>query len=128
RDIEGRNIYLSSPEYMASYARRFAQQGVRLVGGCCGTTPEHIRQMKAAIKQVNIGGKPSAIESSAGGRATAPHRAGAVGAPPPGAPLGESGGPDKARPPEHGAVPRVDKSQLGAALDAGRFATIVELL
>src|SRR5438874_13501275 len=55
RDIEGRNIYLSSPEYMASYARRFAQQGVRLVGGCCGTTPEHIRQMKAAIKQVNSG-------------------------------------------------------------------------
>ena len=55
RDIEGRNIYLSSPEYMASYARRFARQGVRLVGGCCGTTPEHIRQMKAAIKQVNVG-------------------------------------------------------------------------
>src|SRR5258705_5930848 len=55
RDIEGRNIYLSSPEYMASYARRFAQQGVRLVGGCCGTTPEHIPQMEAAIKQVNIG-------------------------------------------------------------------------
>src|SRR6187402_154120 len=55
RDVEGRNIYLSSPEYMASYARRFAQQGVRLVGGCCGTTPEHIRQMKAAIKQVNVG-------------------------------------------------------------------------
>src|SRR3954469_2836811 len=54
RDIEGRNIYLSSPEYMASYARRFAQQGVRLVGGCCGTTPEHIRQMKTAIKQVNV--------------------------------------------------------------------------
>jgi homocysteine S-methyltransferase len=35
RDIEGRNIYLSSPEYMASYARRFVLQGVRLVGGCC---------------------------------------------------------------------------------------------
>src|SRR5882672_4444695 len=52
RDIEGRNIYLSSPEYMASYARRFVMQGVRLVGGCCGTTPEHIRQMKAAIKQI----------------------------------------------------------------------------
>jgi homocysteine S-methyltransferase len=70
RDIEGRNIYLSSPEYMASYARRFAQQGVRLVGGCCGTTPEHIRQMKAAIKQVNVG-KPAARKSSSidgGGR------------------------------------------------------------
>ena len=48
RDIEGRNIYLSSPEYMASYARRFIASGVRLVGGCCGTTPEHIRQISAA--------------------------------------------------------------------------------
>ena len=46
RDIEGRNIYLSSPEYLASYARRFVQHGVRLVGGCCGTTPEHIRQIR----------------------------------------------------------------------------------
>jgi homocysteine S-methyltransferase len=39
RDVDGRNIYLSSPEYMASYARRFVAAGVRLVGGCCGTTP-----------------------------------------------------------------------------------------
>ena len=52
RDIEGRTIYLSSPEYMASYARRFVAQGVRLVGGCCGTTPEHIRQIKLAVQRV----------------------------------------------------------------------------
>jgi methionine synthase / methylenetetrahydrofolate reductase(NADPH) len=50
REIEGRNIYLSSPEYMASYARRFIGQGVRLVGGCCGTTPEHIRHIKIAVR------------------------------------------------------------------------------
>lgn len=50
RDIEGRNIYLSSPEYMASYARRFIDDGVRLVGGCCGTTPEHIRQISLAVR------------------------------------------------------------------------------
>ena len=50
REIEGRNIYLCSPEYMASYARRFINNGVRLVGGCCGTTPEHIRQIKAAVR------------------------------------------------------------------------------
>src|SRR5262245_31746051 len=49
RDVEGRNIYLCSPEYMASYARRFILHNVRVVGGCCGTTPEHIRQIKAAI-------------------------------------------------------------------------------
>src|SRR5918996_5481409 len=52
RDIEGRNIYLSSPEYMASYARRFIDSGVRLVGGCCGTTPEHIRQISAAVRKM----------------------------------------------------------------------------
>jgi methionine synthase / methylenetetrahydrofolate reductase(NADPH) len=50
REIDGRNIYLCSPEYMASYARRFIAQGVRLVGGCCGTTPEHIRHIKAAVR------------------------------------------------------------------------------
>jgi len=50
RDVEGRNIYLCSPEYMASYARRFILHNVRLVGGCCGTTPEHIRQIKMAVR------------------------------------------------------------------------------
>src|SRR5499425_904586 len=50
RSIEGRNIYLCSPEYMASYARKFVAAGVRLVGGCCGTTPEHIRVMKTALR------------------------------------------------------------------------------
>src|SRR5438309_3580584 len=50
RDVEGRNIYLCSPEYMASYARRFILHNVRVVGGCCGTTPEHIRQIKVAVR------------------------------------------------------------------------------
>src|SRR5215469_6480051 len=50
RSVEGRNLYLCSPEYMASYARKFVSAGVRLVGGCCGTTPEHIRVMKSALR------------------------------------------------------------------------------
>jgi methionine synthase I (cobalamin-dependent)/5,10-methylenetetrahydrofolate reductase len=50
RSVEGRNIYLCSPEYMASYARKFVTAGVRLVGGCCGTTPDHIRVMKSALR------------------------------------------------------------------------------
>lgn len=50
RNVEGRNIYLCSPEYMASYARKFVALGVTLVGGCCGTTPEHIRSMKSALR------------------------------------------------------------------------------
>src|SRR5437764_6691781 len=50
RSVDGRNIYLCSPEYMASYARKFVAAGVKLVGGCCGTTPEHIRVMKSGLR------------------------------------------------------------------------------
>jgi homocysteine S-methyltransferase len=64
RDVEGRTIYLTSPEYMASYARRFAERRVRLVGGCCGTTPDHIAQIKAALTK---GGATSSITSRRGG-------------------------------------------------------------
>jgi homocysteine S-methyltransferase len=56
RNIDGRNLYLSSPDYLASYARRFVKAGVRMVGGCCGTTPEHIKAIKAAVAAA----KPSA--------------------------------------------------------------------
>ncbi|MBN2010182.1 bifunctional homocysteine S-methyltransferase/methylenetetrahydrofolate reductase [candidate division KSB1 bacterium] len=48
--VEGRLIYMASPEYFAEYAKRFIQSGVSIVGGCCGTTPEHIRAIKAAVK------------------------------------------------------------------------------
>ena len=50
QSVEGRNIYLCSPEYMASYARKLVAAGAQVVGGCCGTTPEHIRSMKAALR------------------------------------------------------------------------------
>ncbi|MBW4043872.1 MAG: bifunctional homocysteine S-methyltransferase/methylenetetrahydrofolate reductase [Acidobacteria bacterium] len=50
RAIEGRNIYLCSPEYMASFAKKFLKSGVQFIGGCCGTTPNHIRAMKSALR------------------------------------------------------------------------------
>lgn len=50
RPHEGRQLYLAGAEYMAEYAKRFVQTGARLVGGCCGTTPEHIKAMRAAIR------------------------------------------------------------------------------
>ena len=53
RTVEGRHLYLCSPEYMASYARRFIQAGARLVGGCCGTTPDHIRAIKNAVRSLS---------------------------------------------------------------------------
>lgn len=60
--VEGRNLYLCSPEYMASYARRFVQTGARLVGGCCGTTPEHIKAIKAAVRAMSPQRARSSIE------------------------------------------------------------------
>jgi len=62
RTVEGRNLYLCSPEYMASYATRFIQTGARLVGGCCGTTPEHIKAIKAAVRSLNPQRSRSAVE------------------------------------------------------------------
>jgi methionine synthase / methylenetetrahydrofolate reductase(NADPH) len=59
RSVEGRNIYLCSPEYMASYARKFVAAGARLVGGCCGTTPEHIRVMKSALRAAHARARTS---------------------------------------------------------------------
>src|SRR3990172_4682259 len=49
-NIAGRNIYLCSPEYMAGYTGPFIRSGVKLVGGCCGTTPEHIRAVRDAVR------------------------------------------------------------------------------
>jgi methionine synthase I (cobalamin-dependent)/5,10-methylenetetrahydrofolate reductase len=43
RDVGGRKMYMASPEYMATYAKRMVEAGARIVGGCCGTTPEHIK-------------------------------------------------------------------------------------
>jgi methionine synthase / methylenetetrahydrofolate reductase(NADPH) len=100
RSVEGRNIYLCSPEYMASYARKFVASGVRLVGGCCGTTPDHIRVMKSALR---VGEARAKI-------ATAP------------------AGSDAARPAALPALPIEKRSRLGARLAAREFLTMVEIV
>ena len=50
REVGGRKMYMASPEYMATYARHLVQAGAKIVGGCCGTTPEHIRAMVEGIR------------------------------------------------------------------------------
>ena len=64
RSVEGRNIYLVSPEHMAGFARKAVAAGVQIVGGCCGTTPNHIRAMRSAIhamdEQAHVEGKGAA--------------------------------------------------------------------
>jgi homocysteine S-methyltransferase len=100
REVEGRTIYLCSPEYMASYARRFVTKRVRLVGGCCGTTPEHIRQIAKAVR--------AAAPAAVAGTQLAP---GAIA---------ESV-------PEVPPVARPEKSRLANALSRGAFVVLVEL-
>ena len=55
REISGRVMYLTSPEYFTEYARKFIELGVRGVGGCCGTTPAHIRMAARAVKPLRAG-------------------------------------------------------------------------
>jgi methionine synthase / methylenetetrahydrofolate reductase(NADPH) len=112
RDVEGRNIYLCSPEYMASYARRFILHRVRVVGGCCGTTPEHIRQIKTAVRSL----APAVVRASDAPAASAPEATTAVSTLRVQAPL--------SAPP----VARERKSRLGHALAGRSFVTAVELL
>ncbi|MFW6193037.1 MAG: bifunctional homocysteine S-methyltransferase/methylenetetrahydrofolate reductase [Gemmatimonadota bacterium] len=53
QEVQGRKMYLASPEYMASYARRLAEAGARVVGGCCGTGPDHVREMAAQLRALS---------------------------------------------------------------------------
>ena len=52
QNVEGRNIYLASSEYMAEYARRFIKAGAKIVGGCCGTTPDYIKSMRNMVRSI----------------------------------------------------------------------------
>jgi homocysteine S-methyltransferase len=63
RDVGGRSMYMASPEYMASYARHLVQAGAKVIGGCCGTTPEHLKAMVAGIRPLaprTAGPRPAA--------------------------------------------------------------------
>ncbi len=100
--VEGRNIYLCSPEYMAQYARRFLQAGVRMIGGCCGTTPEHIKTIVSEVRSLQpVQHRTAAIEVKEAGKEPVKKLA---------------------------KVPVAEKSQLGAKLAAGKFVAFVEIL
>jgi methionine synthase / methylenetetrahydrofolate reductase(NADPH) len=100
RVVEDRNFYLCSPEYMGSYAARFIGAGARIVGGCCGTTPEHLKQIRRAV------------------RALAPRNLGAVRG---------AAGPAAARP-TAAPCPLASRSRLAASIAEGRFVVSVEML
>jgi homocysteine S-methyltransferase len=98
--VEGRNIYLCSPEYMAQYARRLLWAGVKIIGGCCGTTPDHIKLIRSETRSLQPLQKKLAVtveEPQAKVHALAP-------------------------------VPAARKSKLGARLAEGKFVSFVEIL
>src|SRR5918998_1311691 len=67
RDVQGRQFYMCSPEYMAKYAKRLIQAGVKFIGGCCGTSPAHIKLISDAVRAVSprIHRGTGALEESA---------------------------------------------------------------
>jgi methionine synthase I (cobalamin-dependent)/5,10-methylenetetrahydrofolate reductase len=98
--VEGRKIYLCSPEYMAQYARRFLWAGVKIIGGCCGTTAEHIKLIRSEARslQPQVRGVTATVEEPVvKGKALA-------------------------------KIPVGEKSKLGAKLAAGKFVAFVEIL
>ncbi|HKW75117.1 MAG TPA: bifunctional homocysteine S-methyltransferase/methylenetetrahydrofolate reductase [Terriglobales bacterium] len=100
RSIEGRNIYLCSPEYMASYTRKFASAGVALIGGCCGTTPEHTKAMNSALRMNDAKGKTGGFQVIS----------------------------DRRRESRNTPPPLAQRSGLGRKIAAGEFVTLVEIV
>lgn len=72
RNIDGRLLYMATPEYFDVYARRMIQAGARVVGGCCGTTPDHIRWMAKSARM--MGGGDAHVEAPATIEIKAPHQ------------------------------------------------------
>src|SRR5437879_9300334 len=99
KDVGDRQIYLASPEYMASYARRMIETGARFVGGCCGSTPEHIKKIRDYVASV-VPRQPSVVVSRAQVHAPA-------GVTP---------------------IPLAEKSRWGAKLARGALVTSVEIV
>ena len=98
--VDGRSLYLTSPEYLASFARKFVKAGATFVGGCCGTTPQHIRAMRGALRA--LGAQVSGVV--------------AAGEP---APAKEG----KVEPP-----PLAERSKIGSLIASGTFCTMVEIV
>ena len=98
--VEGRQMYLCSPEYMSQYARRFLWAGVKIIGGCCGTTPEHIKLLTSEVRSLHPMQRDLSIT------------------------VEQPAAKQKAIP----KVAMEEKSSLGAKLAAKKFVTFVEIL
>ncbi|HEX8944557.1 MAG TPA: bifunctional homocysteine S-methyltransferase/methylenetetrahydrofolate reductase [Gemmatimonadaceae bacterium] len=117
RDVGGRSMYMASPEYMGTYARHLVQAGAKIVGGCCGTTPDHIHSMVEGVRPLSprlAGGAVLEVvhERSVGGN-------------------GASGTLIESRAPVAGGVepvPLAERSMWGRKLATKEFVTSVEIV
>jgi methionine synthase / methylenetetrahydrofolate reductase(NADPH) len=105
RAVEGRTIYLTSPEYMASFTRKLVKAGASIVGGCCGTTPSYTRAMRSALRALDAMDGGVQVMGQAEGSKAATIAA------------------SKAEPPV-----LADRSKIGAMVAAGEFVTMVEIV
>jgi len=105
RAVEGRTIYLTSPEYMASFTRKLVKAGASIVGGCCGTTPSYIRAMKSSLRALDaMEGGARVMETACAGKASAKSA------------------------PKIEPAPLSQRSRIGAMVAAGEFITMVEIV
>jgi homocysteine S-methyltransferase len=110
--VDGRTLYVANPEHFGVFARRMLKSGVRLVGGCCGTTPEHTRAMLGAVRMLRgelVGGPLDDSGRRPGSITSAPTTRPAASPPPP------------------ARAPLAARSRLGARIARGEFAVSVEL-
>src|SRR6056297_1215660 len=106
REFEGRQLYMASPDYFSEYAIKFLEAGAAIIGGCCGTTPEHVRKMGQSI--LSLGRAKLGVKL----HKTAKERNEGAGT-----------GPALIEP-----VPLAERSKLGRALVEGRWIKSVELV
>ncbi|MGD9587407.1 MAG: bifunctional homocysteine S-methyltransferase/methylenetetrahydrofolate reductase [Pyrinomonadaceae bacterium] len=103
RDVQGRQFYMGSPEYMAEFSRRFVQAGAKFVGGCCGTTPTHIKLIAESIRSVSPRVSVSTVRSEPAKVA-------------------------ELKPVDVSVVPAEERSAWGRKIARGEFVTSVEVL
>jgi len=109
RAVEGRTIYLTSPEYMASFTRKLVKAGASIVGGCCGTTPSYTRAMKSSLRALEaMEGGAQVMAQAASNKAA--NKAAIKAA-------------SKVEPP-----PLAQRSKIGSMVAAGEFVTMVEIV
>ena len=115
RDVGGRSMYMASPEYMATYARHLIQAGAKVLGGCCGTTPEHIKAICEGIRPLNPRLDVGTRDAGRGTRET-------------GGGTRDAGRATSTGPTAPRSTPFAERSRFASRIAGGEFVTSVEIV